>query len=74
VRELARLGPHLDGLMVRTGRLAVGYDLDSIGAESTIRGQFVRDAGEEVGDPELRRRVILTGLRALEGRTDLDVA
>jgi DNA repair exonuclease SbcCD nuclease subunit len=74
LRELARLGPHLDGLVVRTGRLAVGYDLDSIGAESTIRGQFVRDAGEEVGDPELRRRVILTGLRALEGRADLDVA
>ena len=74
LRELARLGSHLDGLVVRPGRLAVGYDLDSIGAESTIRGQFVRDAGEEVGDPDLRRRVILTGLRALESRADLDVA
>jgi DNA repair exonuclease SbcCD nuclease subunit len=74
LRELARLGAHLDELVVRPGRLAVGYDLDSIGAESTIRGQFVRDAGEEVGDLDRRRRVILTGLRALEGRTDLDVA
>ena len=74
LRELSRLGPHLDGLLVRPGRLAVGYDLESIIAESTIRGQFVRDAGQEVGDPNLRRRVILTGLRALEGRADLDVA
>jgi exonuclease SbcD len=74
LRELARLGGHLDGLVVRPGRLAVGYDLDSIGAESTIRGQFVRDAAAEVDDLDLRRRVILTGLRALEGRTDLDVA
>jgi DNA repair exonuclease SbcCD nuclease subunit len=74
LRELARIGAHLDGLVVRPGRLTVGYDLESIGAESTIRGQFVRDAGEEVGDSDLRRRVILTGLRALEGRADLDVA
>jgi hypothetical protein len=29
---------------------------------------------EEIVDPELRRRVILTGLRALEGRGDLEVA
>jgi DNA repair exonuclease SbcCD nuclease subunit len=73
VRELQQLGPHLEGLVVRT-RLTVGYDLDAIAAESTVRGQFVRSAASDVTDPELRRRVILTGLRALEGRSDLEVA
>lgn len=74
LRELARLGEHLEGLVVRAGRLAVGYDLEAIGAESTVRGQFVRSAVAEIADADLRRRVILTGLRALEGRRDLEVA
>jgi DNA repair protein SbcD/Mre11 len=74
LRELNRLGAHLDGLQVRTGRIAVGYDLQAIAAESTVRGQFVRDALEEVPDPEERRRIVITGLRALEGRADLEVA
>jgi hypothetical protein len=34
----------------------------------------VRDALSEMGDDEMRRRVVLTGLRALEGRADLEVA
>jgi DNA repair protein SbcD/Mre11 len=73
IRELQRLGQHLEGLVLRT-RLTVGYDLDAIAAEATVRGQFVRSAATDIIDPELRRRVILTGLRALEGRSDLDVA
>lgn len=74
LNELHRLGPHLDGLVIRPGRIRVGYDLDAIAAESTVRGQFVRDALAEVTDEEERRRVVLTGLRALEGRSDLEVA
>jgi exonuclease SbcD len=74
LNELQRLGPHLDGLMVRAGQIRVGYDLDAIAAEATVRGQFVRDALEEVDDEEGRRKVVLTGLRALEGRSDLEVA
>jgi DNA repair protein SbcD/Mre11 len=74
LQELQRLGPHLDGLQVRAGRIGLGYDLDSIAAESTVRGQFVRDALSEIGDDDARRRVVLTGLRALEGRADLEVA
>ena len=73
VTELQRLGQHLEGLVVRS-RLTVGYDLESIAAEATVRGQFVRSAATEIAEPELRRRVILTGLRALEARSDLDVA
>jgi DNA repair exonuclease SbcCD nuclease subunit len=74
LRELERIGAHLEGVVVRPGRLTVGYDLAGIAAESTVRGQFVRSAVEEIADVELRRRVILTGLRALEGRHDLEVA
>jgi DNA repair exonuclease SbcCD nuclease subunit len=74
VRDLTRLGEHLDGLVVRAGQLSVGYDLETIRAEQTVRGEFVRDALEAIEDEELRRRVLLTGLRALEGRTDLEVA
>jgi len=74
LRELAVLGGQLDGLVLRIGRLAVSHDLDEIASEATIRGQFARDAAIEVEDPELRRRVVLTGLRALEGRDDLEVA
>jgi DNA repair protein SbcD/Mre11 len=73
-RELERVGNHLEGLVVRAGGLRIGYDLAGIGAESTVRGQFVRSAIEEIADLDLRRRVILTGLRALEGRGDLEVA
>jgi len=74
LRELMRLGSHLDGFVLRTDGLQVGYDLSAVRAEGSVKGQFVLDAEAEIGDEERRRRVILTGLRALEGRADLDVA
>jgi len=74
VRELQRLGARLDGLVVRTGQLSVAYDLEAILAEQTVRGEFARDAYASIDDPDQRRRVLLTGLRALEARSDLEVA
>ena len=74
VAELHRLGPHLDALVVRLERVSVAYDLDALAGEATVRGQFVRDAQRRIADDEQRRRVVLTGLRALEGRADLEVA
>lgn len=52
--------------------LRSGYDLDAIAEEPTVRGEFVRavQADEELDDDE-RRRVLVTGLRALGGRSDL---
>lgn len=73
LRELRGLGGHLDGLLVRAGQLGVRYDLEAIAAEATVRGQFARDA-QQIEDEDRRRRVLLTGLRALEGRSDLEVA
>jgi exonuclease SbcD len=70
---LTQLGEHLDGFVVRTGDLLPSYDLEAIHAEPTVRGEFARDT-RAIVDEERRRKVLITGLRALEGRTDLEVA
>jgi exonuclease SbcD len=64
----------LDGLVVRTGSLRTAYDLDSIAKEATVRGQFAREMLQAGLSDDDRRRVLITGLRALEGRDDLEVA
>ncbi len=61
-------------VQIRVGNLTSGYNLDAIRHESTIRGQFVQDVMADVSLPDdTRRRILVTGLRALEGRTDLGV-
>jgi len=70
---LSALGEHLDGLVIRTSDLQPAYDIEAIALELTVRGQFVRDA-QQIVDEERRRKVLITGLRALEGRGDLEVA
>jgi DNA repair exonuclease SbcCD nuclease subunit len=72
-RTLTTLGDHLDGFVVRAGAIQPSYDLEAIHGEATVRGQFARDTLGIV-DEERRRRVLITGLRALEGRSDLEVA
>lgn len=57
----------------RLGAVTVAYDLARIGQELTVRGQFVRDVQDSQLPPEERQRVIVTGLRALDGRDDLEV-
>jgi exonuclease SbcD len=65
--------PHLlDGLLVRLGQLRPAYDLRVIAEEPTVRGQFVRDVLDAELKEEDRRRILLLGLRALEGQTELD--
>ena len=71
--DLRRLGGHLDGLVLRTGDLSTTYELAEIEREASVRGQFARSTST-IEDVDLRRRVLLTGLRALEGRRDLEVA
>lgn len=63
----------LDAVMVRAGALRPGYDLEAITREPTVRGRFVRDVRAAGFDPEHERRVLVTGLRALDGRDDLEV-
>ena len=76
--ELARadldpLGEGLQGFVIRLDRVRIGYDLAVIAHESSVRGQFVTDVATQGLDPDFERRVIAAGLRALDGRTDLEV-
>ena len=71
--DLLGLPTSLDGYLVRFGSLSFAYDFAALAAEPTVRGQFVKDVmASELGEEE-RLRVLLTGLRALEGRDDLEV-
>jgi hypothetical protein len=53
--------------------MRTAYDFDAIGDEKTVRGQFVRDVTAASMDEDERYRVLVTGLRALAGRDDLEV-
>ena len=68
------VAPSLDSpAIIRFESLTMAYNLNQIGQEPTIRGQFVRDVQASDLSPEERQRVIITGLRALDGRDDLEV-
>lgn len=73
--DLRDLAPHLDHVVGRFGDVRIAYDIDVIAGETgTVRGQFVRDVLDDPSlDDEIRRRVLITGLRALDGRRDLEV-
>lgn len=64
-----------DHAVIRRQKLSIAYDLDRVAAERSVRGQFVRAVLDDEALPDdLRRDIITTGLRSLDGRTDLDVA
>jgi len=71
LREL--LLSRFEGVRIRRGQLHAGYDLDAIRQEPTVRGQFVNDVLESGLSSDEQRRVLITGLRALDGRDDLEV-
>lgn len=72
--DLDGLGSHMEAIAFRLGRITVAYDVDAIAKETSVRGQFVQDVMAAGLDPEAERRVLITGLRALAGRDDLEVA
>lgn len=68
------VAPSLDSApLIRFGSVTVAYDLALIGRELTVRGQFVRDVEASALSPEERQHIIITGLRALDSRDDLEV-
>lgn len=71
--DLADCAPWMEAVVTRVGQVSTPYDLDRIALEPTVRGQFVREVRAATLDEEQKRRVLLIGLRALEGRNDLDV-
>ena len=73
--DVASAVTSVDHLHVDLTGLRPAYDIDQIKQEPTVRGQFARDVlGSEELEEGLKRRVLLVGLRALDGRTDLEVA
>ncbi len=70
--DLDGAAPWLDGLQVRMGDIRPAYDLESLKEEPTVRGQFVREVLAAGLPWDEERRVLMTGLRALDGREDLD--
>ena len=64
---------NFEAVQILFGDLRPTYDMESIRQEPTVRGQFVRDVLDSNLTEEEKRRVVVTGLRALEGRTDLEV-
>ena len=71
---VADLGAHLDAFVPRLGAVDITYDIADIAEQTTtVRGRFVRDVLDADLDAEVRRRVLITGLRALDGRRDLEV-
>ncbi|MER6566290.1 metallophosphoesterase [Streptomyces sp. NPDC001093] len=68
---LDRVAPHLHALVARLGTVRAAYDFTALAEEATVRGQFVRDVQAATHfDDDTRRRVLITGLRAFDGRTD----
>jgi DNA repair exonuclease SbcCD nuclease subunit len=71
VGELAELTTR-PVVVARIGALRVVYDFDALAQEQTVRGQFVRDVLASVELTEAQRqRVLITGLRAFDGRAEL---
>lgn len=64
----------VEGVVVRRGNLAVAHDFDDLRTERSVRGEFVRlvESDSELAE-DTRRRILITGLRALAGRSDLEV-
>ena len=73
LRDLAEVQHSLEGLLIRMGRIRPRFAIENIAKEPSVRGQFVRNVLAAVMDDEKRQRVLMTGLRALEGRRDLEV-
>ena len=61
----------LEAVQIVFGELRPTYNMEAIRQEPTVRGQFVRDVLDSDLAEDEKRRVVVTGLRALDGRTDL---
>lgn len=72
--DMSSVPSNLESLAIQIGNLHAAYDFESIKNEATVRGEFVRDVYESGLQDDEKRRVLITGLRALDGRDDLEVS
>ena len=73
IRDLGEVQHSLEGLLIRMGSIRPRFDAAAIAKETAVKGQFVRNVLAAVMDDEKRQRVLMTGLRALDGKRDLEV-
>lgn len=73
LKDLSDATSQFDAVQIRAHEIHSAYDIDAIRQEPTVRGQFINDVIDASLPPDQRRRVLATGLRALAGRTDLEV-
>lgn len=77
VEELARQAGERYAELVLVDRTRLGYDLESLAAQPTAKGYFIRHVQQrvaEAADDQERRqleRALSAGLRALDGREDI---
>lgn len=60
-------------IVARARNVTTAYDLEAIRQEGTVRAQFVEDVLAANLPDDLAQKIVVTGLRALEGRNDLEV-
>jgi len=72
-RELSEVPTDLQALLIHVGAVIKAYDLEFLAEQATVQGQFIRDIQASPLSEDDKRRVIVTGLRALDGRQDLEV-
>ncbi len=70
---MTELTTTLESLTVEVGDLYVAYNFEAITDEAPVRGEFVRQVTSSDLAEDEKRRVLVTGLRALDGREDLEV-
>ena len=71
--DIQRSAPGALAVIARAGVLTTSYDIASIRTEATVRGEFVADVHSADLPDEIKKKIVVTGLRALEGRADLEV-
>lgn len=73
LEDIERAAPTAMAVIARAGVLTNAYDIEAIQVEKTVRGEFVADVlATDLPDP-IKQKIVVTGLRALEGRSDLEV-
>lgn len=69
----ALLEDRFDAAQIRYDDLRTVHDIDAIRRERTVRGRFVNDVIASNLPKDEQHRILTAGLRALDGRSDLDV-
>ena len=72
-KDISDIGHSLEGLLLRIGKVQPRFDFEVMSREPTVRGHFVRDVLAAEMEANKRNRVLVAGLRSLEGRRELEV-